>query len=159
MLRKLNLGVYGLNKKYKDRGCRAYFKSIPHKDFSSSPILLSVCTHLDGQPSFMQKLRYFKIYYCCSRLTSVSNLPSKRFIGLMSKLKWVVTVGLSGVLLLFVQKCDSNTANNVNTVIIYQHTREQHPSMTTDTVANPLQEYLIVGSINGSEFWQDKLIF
>lgn len=41
------------------------------KDFMA----FSVCTHLDGQPSFMQKLRYLKIYYCLCK-NAMTTLPA-----------------------------------------------------------------------------------
>lgn len=65
----------------------------------------SECTHLYGQPSFLQKWKFWKLKNFYMTIIE-SALHNSRFFRQFSKLVgWVITVGLSGILLFAVQNC------------------------------------------------------
>lgn len=85
----------------------------------------SECTHLDGRPSILQKLEFWKLKNFYITITD-SNLHNSRFSQQCSKLVgWVLTVGMSGILLFAVQNCfHQNPIIKPNIKVYVQPTKE-----------------------------------
>lgn len=78
------------------------------------------CTSLDGEPKWCQKVTYFKLW-CFKRKLTNDNIASSRLTMFVRWIgKWVLTVGLSGLLLSLItfaaSRCENKkeTSKNVN---------------------------------------------
>ncbi len=72
-------------------------------------LAFSESTHLDGDPSITQRNTAWRIRNCCKSINPNASINNSKMTNyIQSIIKWAITVGLSGALLLLINFCNED---------------------------------------------------